>query len=81
MILPVVTINFVNTIHVCPSATCSNVDGSFECGCNSGFEGSGETCADVDESDLLIANTPLFRMEDYLIDFLKPKDVILCRIF
>ena len=31
------------------NAECTNVDGGFECACNAGFTGSGETCVDIDE--------------------------------
>ena len=27
-----------------PNATCSDVDGSFDCFCNIGFEGDGSSC-------------------------------------
>lgn len=32
-----------------PNATCSNTIGSFDCSCNSGYEGDGFVCADIDE--------------------------------
>jgi cysteine-rich repeat protein len=31
--------------------TCSNVDGSFECACNSGYAGDGVLCANINECD------------------------------
>ncbi len=32
-------------------ATCKNLEGSYECGCNAGWEGSGIQCSDVNECD------------------------------
>jgi len=31
------------------NASCNNIDGGYECSCNSGYSGDGASCADVDE--------------------------------
>ncbi len=41
--------NDLNNCH--EMATCTNTEGSFECNCNAGWEGSGVQCIDVDECD------------------------------
>jgi len=30
-----------------PDATCTNVQGSFTCSCNSGYDGDGQTCSGI----------------------------------
>ena len=41
-------------------ATCTNTQGSFTCGCNSGFTGDGVTCNDIDECALSLDNCSVY---------------------
>ena len=38
------------------AATCTNLDGGFECACLDGFDGDGRTCTDIDECRLRVDN-------------------------